>query len=111
MLAAGRPRLPDTDAAPVSYVRHSATGISKPPNHRILKFPGPLTDIGFPHNERRDFFGTPSSVSAHLAPALRGQRVRGFDLRDRLVPAVAAGDRVLGRVAGRAARHLHGRHV
>ena len=45
------------------------------------------------------------------AAAVGGQRLRGFDLRDRLVPVVATGDRLLGGVAGVAAGLLYGRAV
>ena len=52
-----------------------------------------------------------SSLSGSVAPAVCRQRLRGADLRDRLVPVAATGDRLLGRVAGIAARGLHGRPV
>ena len=50
-------------------------------------------------------------VPAGAAAALRRQRLRRADLRNRLVPAAAAGHRLVGRLARRAARHVHGRHV
>ena len=50
-------------------------------------------------------------LSAGAAAALRRQRLRGADLRDRLVSAAPAGHRLVGGLAGRAARHVHGRHV
>ena len=52
-----------------------------------------------------------TAISAAAPAAVRRQRMRGADLRDRLVPADRAGDRFVGRVARRAARHVHGRHV
>ena len=52
--------------------------------------------------------GPPVSISAR---ALRGQRLRGADLRDRLVPDVATRAGVVGGVDRRAARNLHGRDV
>ena len=44
-------------------------------------------------------------------PAVHRQRVRGADLRDRLVPAPQPHRRLVRRLARRAARHVHGRHV
>ena len=53
--------------------------------------------------------------SPRLLPALllllRRQRLRRPHLRSRLVPAAGAGHRLVGRLDGRAARHVHGRHV
>ena len=43
------------------------------------------------------------------ARAIRGQRLRGADLSGRLVRAIVAGDRLVGRVARRAARDVLGR--
>ena len=43
--------------------------------------------------------------------AVRRQRLRGPDLRGRLAPAPATGDRLVGRFPGRAAGDVHGRHV
>ena len=53
----------------------------------------------------------PAEVPARAAAAVRRQRLRGADLRSRLVPAPAARHRIVGGVDGRAARHVHGRHV
>ena len=54
---------------------------------------------------------TARRVPAGVAAAVRRQRLRRADLRNRLVPAAAARHRIVGRVARRAARHVHGRHV
>ena len=40
-----------------------------------------------------------------------GRWLRGADLRDRLAAAASAGRRRIARLAGRAPRHVHGRHV
>ena len=50
-------------------------------------------------------------LPADPGPALRRERMRGAHLRSRLVPAAAARDRLVGRLSGRAAGHVHGRHV
>ena len=54
---------------------------------------------------------TPRRYPARAAAALRRQRLRRAHLRNRLVSAAPARDRLVGGVAGRAARHVHGRHV
>ena len=53
----------------------------------------------------------PPPLSAAPPAAVRRQRLRGADLRNRLVPAAAARHRIVGGLARRAARHVHGRHV
>ena len=53
-------------------------------------------------------------ASRYLSPsvgAVRGQRLLRADLRNRLVPVAATGDRLDRGFAGRAAGHLHGRAV
>ena len=51
------------------------------------------------------------SVSSAARAAVHRQRLRRADLRDRLVPAAQPDRRIVRRVDGRAARHVHGRHV
>ena len=48
---------------------------------------------------------------ARAAAAVCRQRLRCTHLRSRLVPAARTRHRVVGGVDGRAARHVHGRHV
>ena len=48
---------------------------------------------------------------AGAAAAVCGQRLRGFDLRNRLAAIAPACHRFLSRFTGRAARNVHGRHV
>src|SRR5262249_7348796 len=52
-----------------------------------------------------------ATVPAGAAAALRRQRLRGLDIRNRLVPAPPTGDRFLGGVPGCPPRHVHGGHV
>src|SRR3989442_15555218 len=60
----------------------------------------------FASNDGRqpDFDPIPPST----AVAIRGQRVLGPDLRDRLVPAIGTGDRIFGRVPRRVAGNFYG---
>ena len=51
------------------------------------------------------------ALASRAAAAVRRQRLRRPDLRGRLVSAPPARHRVVGGVARRAARHVHGRHV
>ena len=55
--------------------------------------------------------GRAAAVSARAARAVRRQRLCGLDLRGRLAPAPATGDRLDRRFARRAAGDVHGRHV
>jgi hypothetical protein len=52
-----------------------------------------------------------SALAAGAPPAIRRIGLRGADLRSRLVPTPPTVHRIVGGVAGRAPRHLHGRHV
>src|SRR5262249_62053913 len=53
----------------------------------------------------------PTSSSSCAVPAVRRQRLRRADLRNRLVPAPAARHRLVVDLAGHPARDLHGRPV
>src|SRR5205823_4344893 len=52
-----------------------------------------------------------STVSPFTRLVVRGQWLLRADLRDRLVPGTAAGNRFLGGFPGRLAWYLHGRDV
>ena len=52
-----------------------------------------------------------AALPSCAAAVVRGQRVRRLDLRNRLVPVAATGDRFVGGFAGRVAGNLHGRDV
>ena len=54
---------------------------------------------------------TPRRFLPALLLLFVGSGCAALDLRNRLVSAAAARDRLVGRLAGRAARHVHGRHV
>src|SRR5579864_9695131 len=53
----------------------------------------------------------PAPLLAHSADPVRGKRLRGVDLRNRLVSIAAAGDRLLRGISWRIAGDFHGRDV
>ena len=87
---------------------------------RLLGTPGASLRISHaprprPRTPHRDVNSSPSyeptPLSSRALPAVHRQRLRRADLRDRLVPAAAAGHRLVGDLARHPARHVHGRHV
>src|SRR6185503_12889061 len=81
-------------------IAHSNTPIA-PATHRVVQRMTPP----FPE------FGRLYEDCAVPSPPARGQRLRGADLRNRVVSAAAAGDWLLGGVAGPPVGGLHDRIV